>query len=624
VRIHHLTPARAKPVRSLVLVALSAVALLAAGCTSAAHRSGPPARPKDAIKGGTVTLANAAGYGASWILPLPQAEYFANAAFLALMYRPLYLFGGNSNSSVSVNYPLSLASAPVYGDHGRTVTINLKGWRWSDGETVSARDVIFWLNLAQAEKRNFVSYLPGTLPDNLVSYRATGADQVTLHLSRSYSALWSTYNQLAEITPLPLAWDVSSPGAAPGSGGCLADTAADHWARCAAVYRYLVSQAKDFSSYASPGSVWAISDGPWKLRSFSIDGSYAFVPNKKYSGSPKPALAELRFKAFLTDSAIESALRAGALSVATVPAGDLPAKPASQQLPSANPLAAAGYQLQPAYAFAIGFAYENWNNPVYGPVFRQLYFRQALQELTDQAAIVQTAYGGYGYPTTAGVPDRPDNPWVSAGMRANNGNGPYPFDPARAQAALAAHGWRKIRGVLTCENAGSGTGQCGAGVARGLRATFILLGSSGIAAQQLTMDRLRSELGSAGIRLKRDFPQTLISPAPCHGPSCTWALEYFGGWAFNGPGFEPSGEQLFQSGVATNIGGYADPRMDMLIRQAQASISAFHAYASYTATQLPVLFLPWGYSVVAVSDKLHEVTQSPLGTFLPEYWYLTR
>ena len=37
-----------------------------------------------------------------------------------------------------MNYPLSLADAPVYSDGGKTVTITMKGWKWSNGETVDA------------------------------------------------------------------------------------------------------------------------------------------------------------------------------------------------------------------------------------------------------------------------------------------------------------------------------------------------------------------------------------------------------------------------------------------------------------------------------------------------------
>ena len=75
------------------------------------------------------------------------------------MYRPLYMFGDNGDS-VTVNYPLSPADAPVYSDGGKTVTINLKGWKWSDGETVDASDVMFWLNMMKAEKANYAGYCP--------------------------------------------------------------------------------------------------------------------------------------------------------------------------------------------------------------------------------------------------------------------------------------------------------------------------------------------------------------------------------------------------------------------------------------------------------------------------------
>ena len=60
------------------------------------------------------------------------------------------------------------ANAPVYSDHDRVVTIRLKPARWSDGEAVSARDVIFWINLLKANKADWASYVPGGFPDNVI------------------------------------------------------------------------------------------------------------------------------------------------------------------------------------------------------------------------------------------------------------------------------------------------------------------------------------------------------------------------------------------------------------------------------------------------------------------------
>jgi peptide/nickel transport system substrate-binding protein len=485
--------------------------------------------------------------------------------------------------------------------------------------------VVFWLNLDEAEKANFGGYSRGTLPDNLVSYRATGPDQVTLHLSAPAASTWFTDNQLAEITPLPLAWDVTRLGASPGSGGCLADTAADKWARCVAVYDFLTAQAKPSSSYTGP--LWSVVDGPWRLNSYSFTG-YTFVPNAKYSGNPRPVLASLRFLSYDSTTELYRALRAGELSMAQVPAADLPAKSPTRALPSTNPLAAAGYRLQPAYYFAIYYAAENWNNPVYGAVFRQLYFRQALQELTNQDAIASSVYRGYAYPTVGGVPDRPATSWISAAMKVNHGAGPYPFDPERAEATLAAHGWRVVKHVLTCEVPGTGGGECGAGIAKGQRAGLSMFTDDPVSAMRLA---LQSDLGVAGIPLAESYIGDLAyNPdgpyTECSGPGCTWTVGDVSGWIFDGPGFEPSGELLFQTKAAYDSGAYTSPQMDALINQTRASGSAaiFSQYANYAATSLPVLFLPVPYNVVAVSNKLHDVTQSPLGTFLPEYWYLTK
>ena len=65
--------------------------------------------------------------------------------------------------------------------------ITMKGWKWSDGETVNGQDVVFWLNMMKAEKANFYGYAPGLLPDNLVSATASG-NTVTLQLNQAYSS----------------------------------------------------------------------------------------------------------------------------------------------------------------------------------------------------------------------------------------------------------------------------------------------------------------------------------------------------------------------------------------------------------------------------------------------------
>jgi peptide/nickel transport system substrate-binding protein len=611
--------------RAAATIVASAAAVLAAGCSSPARHAPVDHRPR----GGTATIADLAGSGPNWIFPYGSVANYSLANyqdFIDLMYRPLYMFGGD-NESVTVNYALSPARAPVYRDGGRSVSITLKGWSWSDGEKVDAQDVVFWLNMDEAEKLNFAGYANGGIPDDLLSYRAVNARTVVLRFTRPFSSTWFTYNELAQITPMPLAWDITRAGADPGSGGCVRDSAADHWSRCKAVYRYLTALSSAHQGrWTSPSEPWSVTDGPWRLSSFRICCETTLVPNLRYSGPLKPALTQIKFVTYDSTGAILDALKAGRADVAVIPPVALPAKPVGRTLPSVNP-AGKGYTLEPAYDWGINYYTLDYAYHRDAAIFGQLYFRQAMQELTDQDALARQADRGYATPTSAGVPNEPLTRWVSSQMAANHGAGPYPYDPARAEALLADHGWSVIRGTLTCEQPGADAGHCGPGVARGETADLGAVADwSAVAGPGALTPIIRSDLAAAGIHITVFWPGGLLGPAPCTAPHCATAMMYLEGWTFNGPGYEPSGEPLFQTGAPWNYGLYSSPVMDSLIKAVQTSdsLGTFHAYANYTATQLPVIWLPAPYSVAAVNRNLRGVTQSPIGSFYPEYWYFAR
>jgi peptide/nickel transport system substrate-binding protein len=615
------------------VAALLAVGLAAcSGSSGSAGGSGASASGSStapAVPGGTVRVALPAGVTPSYIWPYtPQASAGqVNAqGFQMLMYRPLYMFGGNG-PSVTVNYRLSVADPPVYSDGGKTVTISMRGWRWSDGEAVDASDVIFWLNLMKAEPAGFYGYVPGLLPDNVASYHAAGPDTVVLNLKSPVSSLWFTYNQLAEITPMPAAWDVTAAGAKPGSGGCAADTSKDNWARCAAVYRFLSAQAGNAKTYAT-SPLWGVVDGPWKLSAFSTAAAgpvASFVPNTAYSGSPKPQLARLTYYAYPSESAEYGALKNGELDVGYVPDQDLASVSVGQTLPSTSPLGIS-YALAPDYTYGIDYLEINFNNPALGPAFKQLYVRQALQELIDQDGMIETSQRGYGNPTSGGVPTQPSNPWAPVIQGTNDGQGPYPFSVADATSLLTSHGWQLVGGVMTCESATA----CGSGVRQGTRLSITLDYAAGVSYSQQVVSVMKPDMAEAGIRLNvvsQPLDAVLGKAVPCQSAQarCNWQALYFGGSNFNGPDFEPSGEALFASGGSLNAGSYSDPTEDKLISLTHTSDSllVFQQYATYTAVQLPVLWLPAAYRVAATSEKLANMGISPLGTLLPEYWYFT-
>jgi peptide/nickel transport system substrate-binding protein len=601
--------------------------MVAAACSSAAP---PSSSGGKLVKGGTASVALPAGITYNWIFPfyaITNASVYNGQQFQWLMFRPLYMFGNNTNTSVLVNYPLSPANAPKYSNGGKTVTVTMKGWKWSNGESVDAKSVIFYLNMAKAEKANWYAYSKGLLPDNIVSYKATNPNTLVIQLNRPYSSLWFTYNQLAELTPMPMAWDVTKLGAKPGSGGCTTDSAADNWAKCRAVYTFLTAQSKQASTYDS-SPLWKVVDGPWKLSSFSTDGHVTIVPNKAYSGPVKPKLSAIKYVPFTSDSALYTALKTGQVDVGNVPTQDLPQKPTDSPLPATNPLGSA-YKLKPFYSYGIQYAQPNFNNPQIGFMVRQLYIRQAMQSVIDQPGISKAIWRGYATPTSGPAPTTVSNPYAPSIQKANGGQGPYPFSISKAKSLLTSHGWAMSNGVMTCQD----PAKCGTGIKKGQQLKFTFNYSTGVAAATATWQAIKSDASKAGIDINlvgQSFNTIIGEGAPCApmGPKCNVQVFAYGGWAYNGPGFEPTGEPLFFTGAGSNSGNYTNPKMDKLINltHTNGSISVFHNFATYASQQLPYWWVPNPnpFQIQAVSTKLHNVTFNLLFTTLPEYWQFSK
>jgi len=616
--------AQAAAVGAAALLAVGVAACNSSGSITSAGASASATGAK--VTGGTVTFGLPPTVTLGYIfpfIPLAESSSYTVNQWQWLMYRPLYLFGDNSQS-VAVNYPLSPAQPPAYTDGGKTLTVTMKGWKWSNGETVDANDLIFWLNMMKAEKANFFGYSPGLAPDNIVSYSASGPNTVVMHLDKGYSSIWFTYNQLAEFTPMPMAWDVTAIGAKAGSGGCTTDTAADKWAKCTAVYNFLAAQAKAASSYAS-SPIWGVVDGPWKTSYYNTNGNVTMVPNPAYSGAPKPILSSFKYVPFTDSSATYTALKTGQLDIGRIPSADLPQKPLSQALPSVNPVGS-GYILQPLYPYGFNYFVPNMNNTKTGPMFRQLYIRQALQMVMDQPGDSTAIWRGYAVPEGGAVPGVPANQWTPAIQQANGNQGPYPFSPANAKSLLTSHGWTETGGVMTCTD----PAECGAGIKQGQQLAFTIFYATGLAEVDNMVANYKSDAAQAGIKVNISggtFNAVVGDSTPCKpGPKCTWDALWWGGWGYNGPGFEPTGEPLFQTGAGSNSGSYSDPKMDQLINATHTSnsLAVFHDYATYTAQQVPSIWTPNNYRVYAVNAKLHGVTFNPLYTFLPEYWYWTK
>lgn len=597
------------------VAAAALLTLLAAGCTSSGSTSGGHTTPR---QGGTITYALPPNEPPDYIFPLTPLAHFTIVNFtyfINLMYRPLYWFG--KGDQPTLNEKLSLAKKPVFSDHNTKVTIALKDYKWSDGSPVDASSVLFWMHLLKAEKGNWGAYVPGSFPDNVKSMHVDGPHQVTFTLDDSYSDHWFTYNELSQITPLPEAWDRTASGPA---------HCATNPSDCKAVYKYLAKQAGKLKSYAT-NKLWQVVDGPWRLKAFNPDGHTTFVPNRNYSGTDKPRIDAFKLLPFTSDTAEYNVLRAGkTLSVGYASPTDLPPKPPNSSV-GRNPLKPT-YKLKAWPSWDVKYFQFNYNNPTVGPLFHQLYIRQALQHLVNQKGVIKSALHGYGFPTYGPVPNQSSNPYASSAEQSN----PYPFSVGTARKLLTKHGWKVTPdGTTTCAHPGKGPNQCGAGIKAGQPLEFLMQYWSGVAWGKQAVQDFKSNAAKAGIvvKLKSGAPSAVVGDEVQCKPSqssCTWQIGEFN-WLFD-PDFYPTGGELWGTGAGSNPGSYSDPRTDKLITRThrENSIGALKAYENYLATQVPDLWWPAPESrVAAIKSNVRGVTPlNPLLSITPEDWYLVK
>jgi len=533
--------------------------------------------------------------------------------FQWLMYRPLLWYGGQPGDEFGLNEATSLADAPVYSDGDRVVTITLKHYDWSDGQPVTARDVAFFFNLLAANKSYYGGYTPGEFPDNVRRLQVVSSSVVRLTLTKAYSPEWFSTNELSDITPFPQqAWDRES------AGGPVGNWDETH-AGAVRVFGYLLSQARSLNTYAS-NPLWQVVDGPFRLKSFSTRGDVDLVPNRAYSGSPRPRIAELVERPFTADTAEFNSLVAGTgLAYGFIPSQD------DGQL---HTLQSLGYRSYLAQVYGINYIVINFNSPAAGYLFRQLYIRQALQHLVNQPQDVRYAYHGDATPTYGPVPLAPASPFTTSYERSN----PYPFSLADAENLLRAHGWAvHPGGTDTCVRPGRGPTDCGAGIGAGKALSFRVVYASGDEDYSVMMEAFQSAAHQAGVTVSLSQGQfnqiTGITGVCAMGrAACNWDGVMYGGTTF---GVYPTGNGMFNTD-ANGQGNYSSATADRLINETEysAGTKQFYSYENYVARELPFVWLPWqqsGYVVVLNSLKGFTADQrNPFADTFPEDWSFAR
>jgi len=581
--------------------------------------------PGTAATGGTITMGQLTGSTPTYIFPIvPGANATDGTDFLIdQLWLPLYNL--QVGGSMQVNYATSAALPPTFSDGDRRVTIKLRsGLDWSNGQPVTANDVLFDLALTKAavteSAANWSLYTPGLIPDNVVSATAPNSKTVVLTFNRAYNPAYLTDDQLAfTLSPLPsTVWNVASQG-----GVHL------NWrtpANAKKIYNYLSKAGSSLSTFAS-NPLWQTVDGPFKLGSFNAtNGSFNLDANRGFTLTGKVKFSKLAVETFTSTTSQQNAMLSGSLDVGTLD---------FSQLTSASTLRRDGYSVY-GYpnigTFGINLNYKDTTDD-FGKVISQLYARQALAHLEDQTAYLTGILKGAASTAYGPLPTIPRTPFTPA----DAGTDPYPYSVSAAAKLLKEHGWKVVpNGQTTCEKPGTGAGECGAGIPAGTPFKFTLMSVPGdeTASIPLESEALASAAHEVGIGItlvSKTFNYLIgndndADPADVHNESAWGATN----WGEFGTTPYPTEEGEFNTGGDFNVGDYSDAQTDKLMKQAVYGNNPAVAtqLADYLAKQLPMLYLPCADVVDAVSNKVGGTSDSWLAmtqdVWYPQYWYLKK
>jgi peptide/nickel transport system substrate-binding protein len=569
---------------------------------------------------GSITYALPPGAALNWILPLPNAANNSVQDVLNFewqMWPPMY--HAPDGSTPKIDPALSPANPPTWSNGGKTMTITVKPWKWSNGQTISSKDVLFTFDIIKAAVKassvNWAPYVPGSFPDTITSMLTPNATTIVVNLSKAINPTWMEEDILGSVPIMPSAeWSKDS-----ANGPIIGFT---NPANATKVFDFLYKQSKSVSTYAT-NPLWQTVDGPYKLSSFNdTTGAFTMVPNTTYSGPHANPESNYVGMPFTSNAAEWNAVQTGSVDFGYVPEEDIP------QIPQLKGL---GYNYYGLPDFGDYFVDYNFKDKTgdFNNVVAQLYFRQAMQHLEDQAGQIKAYFNGDGDPAYGPIPAFPKSPFLPSNASTN----PYPFSVTQAINLLKANGWKVVpNGTDTCAKPGTGSGECGAGIPVGTKLAFNLIYNTTPPIPQ-EVDDLAANAKQAGIELNLsgsnfNFMIQNYNDAASTANENKWAMEDLGGQSNSA---YPTQFGFLNTGAHGQIGGYSDPQADSLINASISSSnpSAVTNEASFFTTQVPVLWQPvidyiWAWKTdISATDPtaIENLTQHDC---TPQFWYIVK
>lgn len=519
-----------------------------------------------AASGGVITFALPSQTQLNWFIPANNAadDSVYNQEFVDQLYKPMLWI----NNDYTINWKSSIADNVTYNHAGTVyhVFLNPK-WHWSNGQPVTSKDVLFTWNVIKAASATnapapwpFVGAGTGDIPFGIKSVTPNGNYELTITLDKPANQQWFIYNGIVQLTPMPAA----------------------AWGK----YSNITQEIKYLGQNASNPMFDKVVDGPFQVLSGTPSQAWTLVPNPKYDGH-KSTVSKIVFDFEASNTAELAALKTGAINVGYLD---------QSQLGSERALTSMGDTVTPVYPFGIFWTEMNmWPGSPSKAIFDQLYVRQALQMSLDNQGISQDIYKGYATPIDGPVPSVPHTKFYDAQLNHN----PYPFNLAAAKKLLEEHGWKLVDNVMT----------------RGKqKMKFRMIYVSGTTSATDTAELMQQDWASIGVDVTLDpTPFSTFLTETSNKKDYSWQLAVGSGWDYNGPGFYPTGGQLFAS-TAPSGTGFSNKTEDALIQAThvpystvQATMAHYFAYERYTATILPFL---WGQNIatlVVTAPTVHNV-----------------
>ncbi len=535
--------------------------------------------------GGIIEYALPAQTNLTWFLPIDNAanDSVYNTQFVDQLYKPMLWI----NNDYSINWKSSVANKITYNKTGTVYHVYLNPkWKWSNGQPVTSQDVLFTWNVIKAASASnapapwpFVGAGTGDIPSGVKSVVASGKYEVTITLDKPANQQWFIYNGIIQMVPMPsAAWDKYS--------------------------HNIQQEIKYLGSNASNPMFDRVVDGPFKVQSGTPNQSWVLVPNSSYPGH-KSTVSKIVFSYEASNAAELAALKSGSINVGYLD---------QSEIGSERSLTSMGDQVTPEYSFGIFWTEMNmWPGSPSKGIFDQLYVRQALQMGIDNEGISKDIYKGYAVPLIGPIPPVPKTTFLDPTLAKKS---PYSFNIAAAKKLLENHGWQLVNGVM----------QKGS-----QKLKFTMMYVSGVTSSTDAAEVMAQDWGQMGVDVTlKPVPFSTFISVTSNKTNYTWQLAVGSGWDYNGPGFYPTGGQLFAS-TAPSGTGFNDPTEDKLIQAThlpyatqQETMKHFFAYEDYTAKVLPFL---WNQNVATLwvtSPNVHNVLNYlDAATAFPQMQYWT-